>query len=188
VSEMNPSPATVVMSDLPEVLPLLRANILLNDTLAMRAGTSRAERCLAVPYTWGDNVDALFPSSVRPRRLLVLGSDVVYDPAGYEPLYRSIKNLLQLEGRTRSGEGDDDVEASMEEVQVLLAHRHRHPHDQQFFDMLLADDSLVMVEEETRVDWKSHVFPEEGEDGVKKKNGETLLLSDIRLLSIRNRK
>jgi len=122
------SPASVSLTDLPEVVPLLRCNVGLNQVLCTRV---EARECLATAYTatsfvWGDEVSTLDMFD------LIIASDVVYEPVGYAPLATSIRALLLRDCESTSGDS----------VMCILAHRHRHPEDHKFFELLAAAEDL----------------------------------------------
>jgi hypothetical protein len=68
----------------------------------------------AVEHLWGTST-ACFSS--RPNVIVL--SDVVYDPEGYEPLISSLKNL-----------------AIDRKTQIFMAHRSRNPMEHLFFSQL----------------------------------------------------
>lgn len=147
-----------------EVVPLLQANILLNQVLHRdKAGSPNIYQSYsALQHTWGDSVDELnaaiaasssssTAASVSAdgegggvgggagsyRGLLLVASDVVYDPAGYRPLVTSISALLLhhqalyaeeeallLRQDTQDTQGDS---SSPQPPLMVLAHRHRNP-------------------------------------------------------------
>lgn len=127
------------MTDLPQVVPLLQGNILLNQCL--KKGTPAAlvlqQSFHAADYSWGEDMpDALLDCSWDT----VIASDVVYSPECYRPLYESLSMLLKR---------------SPCHARCILSHRHRHPEDNQFFDMLAADPLLQLTE----LDWTRDCGP-----------------------------
>jgi len=95
----------VYVSDLPEVVQLLRDNIDANDL---------KNNCKAISLPWGWKL----PLEDLPTRCdFILLSDVVYDPELYEPLLQTL----------------DQLRMNYSGVQVLWGHRHRNPDDFMFF-------------------------------------------------------
>eukprot|EP01041_Mallomonas_annulata_P002398 gene2398-4652_t len=154
------SPAAVVITDLEAVVPLLRANILLNQAL----GTDDSIRqALAVKYSacahkWGDDVLPLTTAATTTATTttalasgkrcasLILGSDVVYDPAGYQPLVDTIVSLLKTAGDSIHNDNGEGSGGDCIQPLCILAHRHRHPDDSRFFKMLNKVPNLVVNE------------------------------------------
>jgi hypothetical protein len=138
-------PDRVVLTDVPSVVPLLRANILLNQLLShpTSAWTGLPSPLYdAVTHLWGTEIDpqitALSPHSSSQQPAIIIASDVVYDPAGFEPLLKTIQSLL-LAPLESLGKPFAD--------RVILAHRHRNPEDHQFFAMVSSPESgLSLVE------------------------------------------
>jgi len=115
------NPAAVVLTDMEHVVPLLEANIQLNSALSCdrEVRTILAERFTAMAYQWGVCIPRMEAASFD----VILASDVVYDPVGYEPLVRTLTDLLTA----ATGENNSVC---------ILAHRHRHPEDKHFFRLL----------------------------------------------------
>jgi hypothetical protein len=63
---------------------------------------------------------------------IIIASDVVYYPEGYQPLVDSLSSLLQH--YTLAGDADGRTVKPL----LILAHRKRHPDDSIFFDLLTA--------------------------------------------------
>jgi len=99
--------ASVTLSDVPDVVPLLVANVRLN-------GSPNVD---AVALDW---FEPLPPALLADPPDVLLASDVVYDPALHAPLLRTLDALLNGAGVPL----------------LLLAHRHRNPHDAEFFGAL----------------------------------------------------
>lgn len=95
---------SVTLTDLIHVLPLLEANAKLNESELQ--GTVVVKEC-----AWGI-------TEVSQEFDMVVMSDVVYHPAAYAPL---IKTLEEVAKRGGSSCG------------ILWSHRHRNPHDHRFF-------------------------------------------------------
>ncbi|DBA05356.1 TPA: hypothetical protein N0F65_007518 [Lagenidium giganteum] len=114
--------ARVTLTDIEEVVPLLRYNISLNypGPVSDNAGPR------AVSHLWGSATHGL-----RTRPDLIVLSDVVYDPEGYQPLVTSLRALAGSE------------------TLILMAHRSRNPMEHQFFQLL--DTAFTAVQ----VDWAS---------------------------------
>ena len=131
-----------------DVVPLLRANISLNSVVSTNTCLKccLAQKYLAVEHMWGTNTQSLLqllleveastgdPSHSTNSSLLVLGSDVVYDPLGYEPLVSSVLSLLSgrpFECKDGKYLASTDIADHhwFSQAMFLLAHRHRHPED-----------------------------------------------------------
>lgn len=108
-------PRSLILTDLPDVVPLLSANIQFNALqLGSPLGTLIRESFSCRPHGWGnmDEIEGL-------RGEVVVASDVVYDPVGYQPLVDSLQALLApVQGRPAPI--------------CILAHRHRHPEDSRY--------------------------------------------------------
>ena len=120
-----------VLNFLAEVVPLLQANISLNDCGA---------KVFAHRLAWGSDEDLsrLVEEDLTGTgqdRLTVVASDVVYAPEGYEPLASSIRKLLSLKVQTPNDGG----------IVMIMAHRHRNPDDGQFFQLLAESSPEVRV-------------------------------------------
>lgn len=144
------NPLAVVLSDMPEVHPLLAANILLNRAVSSADEISSSEPvparsinfdCFsAAPQLWGTPLHASIldkAASVSTGDVVVVAADVVYDPIGYAPLVQTIQDLL-LSSHTRSSALADCL---------ILAQRHRNPEDYKFFDMIRNPASKLVVQE-----------------------------------------
>ncbi|CAK4393092.1 unnamed protein product [Aphanomyces euteiches] len=97
---------TVILTDIDDVAPLLAYNVRLNDL---------QDQVAVQALWWGTSVEML-----EPPFDVVLMSDVVYDPTGYEPLVQSLKDL------------------STPSTTILMGHRSRHPQEKEFFNLLQA--------------------------------------------------
>lgn len=118
------------------MVPLLIANILLNQLLSLPTSSSPVYD--AVTHFWGSPIDPLITDHSCDQPAIIIASDVVYDPAGFEPLLKTIQSLL-LASFTSHGKPFAD--------RVILAHRHRNPEDHQFFAMVSSPGSgLSLVE------------------------------------------
>ena len=143
------NPASVVLTDMLEVVPLIQANIQLNG---YTSDSVDVRHCLSACYSaetlfWGEQ-----PSHKVLSCNLIVASDVVYDPIGYEPLIDSVvsilrhstinvdtlvtENLLQstrTSSSTSSNEdGSSSSSSSRNDSLCILAHRHRHPEDAKY--------------------------------------------------------
>ncbi len=145
------------MTDLPSVVPLIEANIFLNQDLKDGAVN---ENCTlrAMALEWSVGFDSIQDSLEFLTCETVIASDVVYYPEGYFPLVRTILGLFSNTHPARSAE------------KMILAHRHRHPQDMEFFDLLYQQNALEINE----IQWKSDL----NFSGVGS-------LSDVRLFQIR---
>lgn len=134
-------PSSVTLTDLPEVAPLSLQNMKLNSFMCKDPELAEIlkTKYSSCEYIWGEAPPA-DPSNFD----VIVASDVVYDPIGYEPLYLSLRLLLGLNTKFSSEILPQDRKL------CILAHRHRHPEDHKFFDMITADRDILMVE----MDWK----------------------------------
>jgi Tfp pilus assembly major pilin PilA len=179
-----PPPLQIVLTDIPEVVPLLEVNISLNKLLCAHDASSQEvevavegvknsprsnifESYVAMPHCWGDSVDELnkvvssFATTAATATatataattatftttdttttttttttgsyggLLLVASDVVYDPLGYRPLVTSITALLlhhqALHLDTQQQQNSDPSTHSQSQPPLMvLAHRHRN--------------------------------------------------------------
>eukprot|EP01034_Spumella_vulgaris_P023602 gene23602-29838_t len=103
------NPQSVILTDMTEVAPLLRANIELNSILqslpALKATLNT--QYTALPHNWGeslvvnDNDNTTLNSNNNANILsildcdVIIASDVVYDPCAYQPLIDSLFVLLK---------------------------------------------------------------------------------------------
>lgn len=112
-------PTLLILTDFLDIVPLISANIQLNSCLQKNKELLEiySSKCHALSHTWGENVDESIQSCD-----VIIGSDIVYDPIGYEPLVKTISTILA-----------DDLDKT-----CILAHRKRHPEDHKFFDFLTA--------------------------------------------------
>ena len=123
--------AKVLLTDLEEALPMLQLNAAVN-----------AHRCEHVPSAaalgWGDELESLQPliewrkgiGSGEDDELLVLCSDVVYEPEAYTPLLGTLKALASNGIATRT----------------LMAHRSRHPDESLFFSAAREHFVITLLE------------------------------------------
>ena len=111
----------VLLTDLPDALPLMRVNVAANAHRFTHVPTVAAlewgcdEASLRSVLRDGDD------ASSRPSlngSMLVLCSDVVYEPTAYEPLVCTLRQLAEAGVATRT----------------LMAHRSRHPDEHLFFE------------------------------------------------------
>lgn len=125
---------------MPAVVPLLKANILLNqilcDASSYTATHTPSPIYEAVTHTWGTPLDPLMMTP-SPLPSLIIASDVVYDPAGFQPLLTTLQALLLPPSP------QDQAIADL----VIMAHRHRNPEDHQFFSMVSSQDSDLSIQE-----------------------------------------
>lgn len=124
----------MILTDLPEVIPLIDSNIDLNRKLLSEEKCrkqleteSHQLQYRAMSHIWGSHLSSPEPLDLDSSHIqlcqTIIASDVVYDPVGYEPLVTSLVSLLdrqQLIGNSCS-----DIPDKI----CILAHRHRHPDD-----------------------------------------------------------
>jgi hypothetical protein len=155
-------PISVIMTDLTNVVPLIRGNILLYDLVRSSSlssdGISKTS-LTTCDFAWGT---ALRQSNSYTEIGLkfsscetILASDVVYYPEGYEPLIRTIVELLTMDNIDRK---------------LILSHRHRHPQDGEFFAKLNRQNSLKVEE----IDWKTEFGAE----------NDLISLTDVKLFVV----
>ena len=114
--------ASVVATDRPEMLALLRANCEANCPSA-----DDARRAVRVqPYMWGvgEGIDALAAGGVD----VILAVDCVYDQGAVEPLIKSIAQLMRFSPRASA--------------LVAVDEQYRRPHAALLFMSLLAQHHL----------------------------------------------
>ena len=175
--------------------PLLALNAALNGHDDGRAAGAAAAATTTVDVcalNWGEPE---LPRALRgdtgappPPSLIVL-SDVVYDPCGYEPLLTSLVALVDAHLRFRrarraagaagasdggGGGGDDDDDGSPDEpgddtVQIVMAHRHRNPDDHKFF---ASASQQFEIFELLRRDEPSHEPPPPGGGAAAEEDGD----------------
>ena len=133
------SPSSVLLTDIDEVTPLLVANILLNKVLYNSLYDAHCSDvfsiCGAKTYMWGSPAE--LPNTSNPY--VVIASDVVYDPRGYDSLATSLKELLTSPCIQRNQQPYADL--------VVLAHRHRNPSDSNFFELISSSESGLDIRE-----------------------------------------
>ena len=190
ISLCSLQPARVLLTDMPDVVPLISANILLNSVMAMQLqqgqlvrqqqqlgkerSASLRERYRAAAYSWGtalEVAEAAEESPPGPKHCpqspyfdVVLASDVVYYPEGYQPLIATLCDLLlatddscgaqQEQASTTLSESASAPPLANVPVPVpvcILAHRHRHPEDVNFFAALRAVDRLQVQQLDFKV-------------------------------------
>lgn len=135
-------------------MPLIDYNIDLNYNGASPE-PSPAHRPRAVEHMWGSTGGDLLADS---HDVVVL-SDVVYDPEGYEPLVASLRALAKLPGTL-----------------VLMAHRSRNPKEHQFFELLGQHFTYDLV------DWRQD---EQRVDTSEAAKYDGLALQDVKIFNIR---
>lgn len=135
-------PAMVVCTDLEDVVPLINVNVELNAAWSPSLRNVLRNNYFVQPLSWGGEL--LPPTGCADVRNcdVVIASDVVYYPEGYEPLLSTLESLLCLPSDGGSSKC------------FILAHRHRHPEDHRFFSMLFA--SFVLQVEELM--WRATRF------------------------------
>ncbi|CAM9697567.1 unnamed protein product, partial [Ectocarpus fasciculatus] len=119
----------VVATDTKDLLPLLTFNLARNSC----PGSLNVEAC---EYDWGSPVGH-HPALARGGGFdIVICSDLLYDPAGWEPLLESLRQLSRLRGAAAGG-GSSPTPPLLAPAVVYLAHRTRNPQETEFFDALL---------------------------------------------------
>ena len=128
-------PNSVYLSDFPAVTPLLAANVELNRHNLLAHEYSKKCIYSVIGYVWGETyydpydsikntkldssaADSVFPNEIQTIFRLcnvAIASDVIYDPIGYEPLFKSLRSFLTSNHDTNK--------------YFVLAHRHRNPED-----------------------------------------------------------
>ena len=96
------------MTDLPEALPLLEENILLNrfgyDSIKMtdadlQKSSSQYAKCTAIKLAWGaplsDDLQCIL-SQNSDSRVIIVGADVVYRKSLFHLLLKTLKSLLHF--------------------------------------------------------------------------------------------
>lgn len=134
-------PFSVCLSDFASVTNLLSANVELNRPLLqyIRQETSPtrdagSSHCYysVIGYSWGDEHYTCETESVESKSNKIndvfkkcdvaVASDVVYDPAGYQPLFKAITEFLT------AFDTYDEKSAKI----FIMAHRHRNPEDKRY--------------------------------------------------------
>jgi hypothetical protein len=128
----------IVLTDLSDVVSLLTHNIQLNQFLQTNAFIQPIlkERTFAREYFWGSPLEEnniLFQEFQESS--LLIASDVIYDPMGYQPLLDSLEWWLSL-----------PLAAKTRKRKCILAHRHRHPEDGKFFSLISQSTIIEMNE------------------------------------------
>lgn len=142
----------IYCTDFPSVCPLIDVNIMLNGVQA---------HAQAYPLVWGEQ-------DLHAELLdcdVVLMSDVVYDPVGYEPLVVTLEQIT-------------DARPS---AYVMMAHRHRHPDDKIFFETL--DRSFTV----TDLLEQHHSEQEKGVSNDELSNGQASAAADVRIMRLTRR-
>eukprot|EP00887_Chlorella_sp_A99_P002654 scaffold6.g2654.t1 len=83
--------ATVTLTDLAHLLPLLRENVAANAALLTTSGGR--DRVHVAALAWGDVVDAVCSGASEPRFDVVLASDVLYEAAAVQPFLATLRAL-----------------------------------------------------------------------------------------------
>lgn len=109
--------ASVLITDLPGVVPLIQTNIELN---LPASSPNPPSFCSALAYTWGEDSEFLSDGGERKRSDgcfdVILLADVIYEPKYYSSLIKALRKL------------------SHPNSLILLAHRERHPDAAIFFE------------------------------------------------------
>ena len=165
-------PASVVLTDMPEVVPLINANILLNSVVM---GDAACQQVLlhsykAKAYSWGgtldlDEVCTAISGDLKcerdsgPPESSSNGGEkrsAVYKVPYFDTILASdvvyypegyaplLATLCDLLGATDTQNVDHNIKTTGEKSApvCILAHRHRHPEDKNFFDALYAVPEL----------------------------------------------
>lgn len=150
----------IVATDLPEVISLIQFNKQINAI---------SDKQMDVKIlNWGVTPKRDLGIDDRGSEIILIMSDVVYEPAFYLPLVTSIVEIAPKG--------------------VLISHRHRNPKDEEFFTLLI--DALkckIKVlkrgNAQWRRDWKIlHHFQEDDQYNVEFEN--KMLLSDVSIFLI----
>mmetsp|Transcript_8943 Transcript_8943/g.20679 ORF Transcript_8943/g.20679 Transcript_8943/m.20679 type:complete len:287 (+) Transcript_8943:615-1475(+) len=83
-------PCRLILTDLPDAMPLLRRNVQLNQEAWRQRGSNVSTRVLE----WGKPVENDIFAEISDNNLLILASDCVYWESLYEPLERTLAQLL----------------------------------------------------------------------------------------------
>lgn len=119
-------PRSFILTDLPEVMPLIEANLEFNRVYYKEKSltSSYMENIFSnykcESYIWGDSIpnNSLISKDIID---LIIASDIVYFPEVYDDLIATIRHFfLQNE----------------HPPVMILAHRHRNPDDYKFFGKL----------------------------------------------------
>ena len=147
-------PSKLILTDLPEVVPLIEENIRLNRMLIAKASGEEPLMGMgcdveACAYSWGSTT---FPchDGIMIEYDTIVASDVIYDPLGYQPLYDSLCHLLHV---NKNNHDDAHLKIDSRRPILVLAHRHRHPEDHKFFDMLYNNEKIIVE----KIDWRDGV-------------------------------
>lgn len=161
------------MTDLGEAVHLMECNIKLNGLIEanLHSKDLLIESYTGCELAWGTSVDVLKENSKLKlfdsnsfQYDLIIASDIVYYPEGYEPLVNSIRDLLEMSL-------NNSLSASPQtSIHFYMAHRHRHPDDPKFF-RLLSEIPYIIVNE---IDWKPEISTE----------NEITSMQDIRIFDI----
>jgi predicted nicotinamide N-methyase len=132
-------PASVTLSDLPEISPLISENIDLNKSLQsdIDSRLRLSETYFSKSYRWGDPLHTI--NSPVQSFDVIIASDIVYDPIGYEPLYQTLRMLLGIDGESKC------IAADCHRF-CILAHRHRNPEDKRFVEYTIISLTVTNVE------------------------------------------
>lgn len=169
-------PQGVTLTDMKEVVPLITANVLLNSIVVNDPAvqTMLRYRYHAAAYCWGGAADLETAADQKvPYFDVILASDVVYYPEGYEPLLATLCDLLCAQD-CRAGATAGPV--------CILAHRHRHPEDSKFFNALFASPVLCA----RRLDFQAQQKQAAAGDGGDS-NDTVQALKDVILFEITRR-
>lgn len=106
---------------------------------------------------------------------IIIASDVVYYPAGYQPLVDSVALLLRHYSYINEQEGGA---VKIVKPMLILAHRNRHPDDYLFFDLLAAVPNISIE----RIDFTAS--SEAGGSSSDRSDGSTSTLTDVKLMRV----
>lgn len=132
----------VIVTDLPNAMPLLSSNCQLNQT------TDSSVKLEALPLSWGEDLPERVASCL-PFNLLLL-ADLVYWPFLHEKLFKTCLDLTER----------DPVKTTL-----LIAYRQREPAAEEvFFEKFCSHFDLETVEEEWTADFERRQ-QSKGDDG-----------------------
>ena len=119
------APLSLTMTDMGDIIPLLRHNIALNGA---------SSRCTAIAFPWQSKL----PIGISSPDVVLL-SDVVYDPEGYLPLQEAllacstVETCILMAHRSRHPQENEFFENMKKDFQLDIIHQHE---DIQIFNIM----------------------------------------------------